>query len=79
MMLVIAPDTVDMSKAVKDYDPRPLPGMTRKGPDAGKTYSPTGIFGDPTLATRDKGERLVEVMLTMILDDIARLRAAPLP
>lgn len=79
MMLVIAPDRVDMARAVKDYDPRPLPGMTRKGPDAGETYSPTGIFGDPTLATRAKGDVIVAAMLGTILEDIERLRAAPLP
>ncbi|MCP4727397.1 MAG: creatininase family protein, partial [bacterium] len=41
MMLYIKPDIVDMKKAVKDYDPRDLRGLTR---DRSKphTYSPTG-------------------------------------
>ena len=79
MMLVIAPETVNMDRAVKDYDPRPLPKLTRKGPDEGMCYSPTGIYGDPTLATRAKGEIIVATMLRVLLDDIEHLRAAPLP
>ena len=56
MMLYIAPETVDMSKAVKDYDSRPhRRGLTRD-PEGEGHYSPTGIWGDPTLATTEKGE-----------------------
>jgi creatinine amidohydrolase len=78
MMLVIAPESVDMRRAVKDYDARNLPGLSRR-PDAGKSYSPSGVFGDATLATVDKGRRLVEAMLAGILADIEALRAASLP
>jgi creatinine amidohydrolase len=69
MMLYIAPDIVDMSKAVKDYDPRNRRGLTR---DSTKpyTYSPTGIWGDPTLATREKGARIVEATVRDILAEI---------
>ncbi|MFZ2055255.1 MAG: creatininase family protein, partial [Candidatus Aminicenantales bacterium] len=60
MMLYIAPETVDMSKAVKDYDRRPgRKGLTRNPQGLG-TYSPTGIWGDATLATRKKGRVIVE-------------------
>ena len=60
MMLYIAPELVDMSKAVKDYDARPdRKGLTRDPKGAG-VYSPSGIWGDPTLATRDKGRVIVE-------------------
>jgi creatinine amidohydrolase len=79
MMLVIAPQVVNMRAAVKDYDPRPLPGMTRKGPNEGKTYSPTGVWGDPTLATVAKGEVIVAAQLALILEDIAALRRRKLP
>src|SRR5271163_1765737 len=57
MMLFIAPETVDMSKAKKDYHPGPGP-LTRDPKGAG-TYSASGIYGDATLATRAKGEKLV--------------------
>jgi creatinine amidohydrolase len=77
MMLVIAPEMVEMSKAVKDYDPNGS-GMTRKAGGPG-TYSPTGSWGDPTLATREKGEIVVAGMVTALLADIESLRRVPLP
>jgi creatinine amidohydrolase len=77
MMLVIAPETVDMSKAVKDYDPRGV-GMTRK-PGGPGTYSPTGSWGDPTLATRAKGLVAVEGVVAALLGDIESLRTSAPP
>ena len=78
MMLVIAPETVNMQKAVKDYDPGGKGGLSRR-PGGPATYSPTGIWGDPTLATRAKGEKLVAAMTRAILEDIEALRRSPLP
>jgi creatinine amidohydrolase len=78
MMLCIAPKTVDMSKAVKDYDAKGQGPLTRNEGGAG-CYSKSGIFGDPTLATREKGEKLCEFLVARLLEDIATLRAAPLP
>jgi creatinine amidohydrolase len=79
MMLVIAPGSCDMPKAVKDYHPNH--GDLTRDPaaaDAG-TFSASGSWGDPTLATRAKGERLVEALAAGILRDIDELRRAPLP
>jgi creatinine amidohydrolase len=77
-MLYIAPETVDMSKAVKDYDPRPnRRGLTRDSKGQG-VYSPTGIFGDPTLATKEKGRVIVETTVKEIVSqvqDLIRLKA----
>lgn len=78
MMLYMAPQTVDMSKAVRDWAPKTKPGFSRT-PDGPGHYSKTGIWGDPTLATREKGERIVEHMVAGILADIEALRAAELP
>jgi creatinine amidohydrolase len=78
MMLVIAPETVDMTKAVKDYDPNGQGGLTRR-PGGPATYSPTGIWGDPSLATREKGEKVVAAMVAGVLADIEALRKSPLP
>jgi creatinine amidohydrolase len=78
MMLYIAPDRVDMTKATKDFHPNRPGGLTRD-PNGNGTYSPTGTWGDPTLATREKGERVVEALVAAILGDIASLRSAPLP
>ena len=80
MMLYIDPAAVDMSKAVRDYMPAP-PGplrLTRK-PNMGGTYSASGVWGDATLATREKGRVLVEALVTGILSDLENLRKATPP
>jgi len=77
MMLYIAPGSVDMSRAVKDYHPGTGP-LTRS-PDGPGTYSPTGSWGDPTLATRAKGERLVAALLDALVVDVEALRSASPP
>ena len=80
IMLVLAPDRVDMTKAVKDYDDRTAkrPGGLTRNPDGPGTYSPTGTFGDPTLATREKGRLVVEALLGAVIAEIGALRDAPL-
>ncbi len=73
MLLYIAPDLVDMSKAVKDYDPRPgRKGLTRD-PNGAGTYSPSGIWGDPTLATKEKGRIIVEKTIVEIVRQVREL------
>ncbi|MBY9002299.1 MAG: creatininase family protein, partial [Candidatus Heimdallarchaeota archaeon] len=61
IMLHISPDSVNMGKAVKDYDNRPnRKGLTRDKENLYGVYSPTGTWGDPTLATEEKGKILTE-------------------
>ncbi len=74
MMLYIKPEIVDMSKAVKDYHPLTGSGLTRdpENQSAG-VYSKSGIYGDPTLATAEKGEAIVEALVNHIVDDIKEL------
>jgi creatinine amidohydrolase len=79
MMLYIDPSAVDMSKAVKDYGPPSQPPRLTRQPGGRGTYSRTGIWGDPTRATRDKGRVFVEALVAGILEDITQLRTAPLP
>jgi creatinine amidohydrolase len=74
MMLFIAPSTVDMRKAVKDYHPSPQGGLTRD-PQKEGVYSPSGIYGDATLATRHKGEVTVRAVVDGILKEIDELRS----
>jgi creatinine amidohydrolase len=75
MMLYIASETVDMSKAVKDFDSRPnRRGLTRN-PEGEGHYSPTGIWGDPTLASKEKGKVLVETAVREIIQQIKELIA----
>ena len=73
IMLVLAPDRVDMTKAVKDFSNVGTGGLTRDPAGPG-TFSPTGSWGDPTLATRAKGRRVVDAFIQAILVDIAALR-----
>src|SRR5262245_45623876 len=85
-MLYMDPASVDMRKAVKDYQPLPE-GATRvmftRDPQAAARgegiYSPTGTWGDPTLATREKGRIATEVTLAAILKQIEILRQAAPP
>jgi creatinine amidohydrolase len=77
MMLYMSPADVDMSKAVKDYHPGK--GLTRDPKKEGYAYSASGVYGDATLATREKGEKLTEALVAVILSDIEAVRAAPPP
>jgi creatinine amidohydrolase len=79
MMLYIDPSIVDMSRAVKDYSPRSNPFTLTRRPGSTGTYSASGIWGDPTIASREKGQLLVETLVAGILDDISRLRATVVP
>lgn len=72
MMLYIKPEIVDMSKAVKDINIREGKGLTRN-PEKPGIFSKTGIFGDPTLATREKGEILTETLIKEIIKEINNL------
>jgi uncharacterized protein (TIGR02246 family) len=76
-MLFIDPSSVDMRKAVREYGSG-SGAMTRQK-DAPGTYSPSGVLGDPTLATREKGQIYVEAIANGALEDIDDIRTAPLP
>jgi creatinine amidohydrolase len=78
MMLYIAPDSVDMKKAVKDFHPS-KGRLTRDPNNKEGTYSATGIWGDPTLATKEKGKKIMEALVAGILKDIETLRVGNLP
>ena len=77
MMLYIAPDVVDMSLAVREDNPRGRGGLTRSRTTGG-TYSKSGVWGDATLATVEKGRIIVEATVEGILKDIEALRTIPL-
>jgi creatinine amidohydrolase len=74
MMLFIAPSSVDMKKAVKDYHPSGKGGLSRS-PNGDGDYSASGVFGDATLATRQKGEILVRGLVDGIMKEIEEFRA----
>ena len=78
MLLYIDPASVDMTKAVKDCDTTKKGPLTRD-PNGAGIYSPTGIWGDPTLATREKGEKVCEALVKILLAEIEETRKAALP
>jgi creatinine amidohydrolase len=77
IMLFIDPASVNMSKATRDYPT----GQGVLTPDKSRPgrYSPSGVYGDATLATRAKGEKVVEAKVTGILSEIEQLRRTALP
>jgi creatinine amidohydrolase len=79
MMLYIDPSRVDMTKAVPQVGPSTGPLRLTRQPGGTAFYSPSGVHGDPTLASRDKGRHFVDSLVAGILEDIKQLRAAPLP
>lgn len=79
MMLYIDPALVDMSKAVCEFNlEKKRSGLTRTPGNAG-VYSASGVYGDATLASVEKGRVVVEALVDGIVRDIERLRVAELP
>lgn len=81
MLLAIAPGAVDMRQAVREYGASPETGgrMIGNRPERDGVLSPSGVFGDATLATADKGRRIVDGVIDAVVRDVQALRAAPLP
>jgi creatinine amidohydrolase len=85
MILALRPDLVRMDRAVKDTRdsaPGAYPGyrpgdFVRRAGDP--NYSTTGIFGDPTLATAEKGRRVLELRTRQWLSALRGFSTAPLP
>jgi creatinine amidohydrolase len=73
-MLYSRPETVNMARAAADYPTGAGPLTPDKGSQG--RYSPSGIYGDATLATRAKGEKVVEATVKGVLKEIEDLRAA---
>jgi creatinine amidohydrolase len=73
MMLELAPGTVKLELAKKDANPPARGGLTRDPAKGRGVFSPTGAWGDPTLASAEKGRRLVEALVDAILAEIAAL------
>ena len=66
------------SVPVREDDPRGQGGLTRD-PEGQGTYSESGVWGDATLATVEKGRIVVEATVEGILKDIEELREAAMP
>jgi len=73
LMLALAPQLVDMSRAEASPARRQdTPGPLTPTDTSSPNYSRSGSYGDPTLATRAKGE----VLLAAVLDDLNERVAA---
>jgi creatinine amidohydrolase len=78
-MLYMYPKKVDMQQAKQEYGKRTGFGiMTRDSTQPGQ-YVPSGIYGDATLATKEKGKIITANTLQVIKKDIDSLRTAALP
>ena len=80
-ILAIAPELVKMERAVVDYghalDEKSTvfytPTVFVGDPAAGPDYSVSGVRGDPTLATREKGEAILADMAGELVDGLRAL------
>jgi creatinine amidohydrolase len=75
MMLYIAPETVRMELARADGTVDRGGGGLSRDPEGQGIFSPTGVYGDPTRATREKGERVVESVVAYLIDEVERYAA----
>ena len=73
LMLHIAPEVVDMSKAVDDGSDGAGRLLRERGDGI---YSPSGVYGQATLASADKGAVIAATLLEQALADIGSLAAA---
>jgi len=75
LMLAMHPERVDMARAT----PAPAPirrGLFNRGDPHAPNYSPSGVNGDPTRATPEKGRLLAAALREDVLEAIAALRGA---
>jgi creatinine amidohydrolase len=74
VMLHLHPACVAMERA-PSWTEDVRPGRWSPTDAASASYSPSGAFGDATLATAEKGARLVGAMLEDLADALASVRA----
>jgi acetamidase/formamidase/creatinine amidohydrolase/Fe(II)-dependent formamide hydrolase-like protein len=79
MILYMQPSAVRMERARADGMAGGSGPLTRDPSRKNALYSPSGIFGDATLATREKGERVVEASVSDLLREIDALARTELP
>jgi len=78
-MLYLAPGSVRMERAVADGLVEHAGALTRNVASTTGHVSPSGVFGDPTLADWRKGEKIADAMVAAMVADIDALAAAPPP
>ena len=90
LYLVLKPDLVEMDKAVDNRSPLPdsfktdlLSGGHPEASDARlvpywSSISPSGVMGDATKATKEKGEKFLEAAINGVIELIRELRKTPI-
>ena len=79
ILLAIAPELVRMDLVRADYGKEPPPGIfstptTMQSTDAGAAdYSETGAFGDPTLASAEKGRAFLDAMIADLIEGLIEM------
>ena len=79
MLLYIDSTLVEMSRATRELAPESSPFQLSRRDGGRGTYSATGVWGDATLATREKGRILVEALYRAVRGEIDDLRRSPPP
>ncbi|MGE0435094.1 MAG: creatininase family protein [Planctomycetota bacterium] len=75
VLLAIHPEVVRMERAVPELAENRPGGLTRDVHATRGVITPTGAWGDPTAATREKGVELVESMLAHLVEAVSQLAA----
>ena len=76
IMLSIHPEVVRMERARRDISPgRSGGGLTRNPNAETGLYSPTGAWGAPTLATREKGRIVADALIERIVSFLEEFAA----
>ncbi len=76
IMLYLAPEVVSMEKAEPDFHgdkPGPLTRNLDQARHSDAVYSPSGAWGDPTKASKEKGEVIVNMLTDWIEKDIREM------
>ncbi len=73
IMLAIQPHAVMPDRAVS-WDCPIAPGRLRRHDESDPSYSPSGVTGDPTLASTAKGRMLLDAMINDVADFLRRIR-----
>ena len=70
IMLVVAPEKVAMRLARPCCDRPMTPGRLRRRDPTAANFSPDGVYGNPSLATQAKGERLARAIIEDLLEAV---------
>ena len=68
LMLALKPELVDMGKAVREYPEKP--SLYGKSTISLTDLSKSGVYGDATLALKEKGEKMLDIFVKTMTDNV---------